>query len=165
MVVNPQVIDEMEVFVGKNSQKYKKIFSIMGQNNKYSSWNLPAIFLTPFWLVYRRMYKEFFVFFMINIIMDIILGLTGEGLIFIIKLIVLVFFGINATFLYKVKAERKIKMWRKKQKTKEELKKMGGTSVLSIIPVIFLYIIYSLIFIVLVILPIAYDNGLIPPVT
>lgn len=50
---------EARTFIDKNPDRFISVF----QKNKGKKWfvslNLPALFLTPFWILYRKMYKNF----------------------------------------------------------------------------------------------------------
>jgi hypothetical protein len=59
---------EMADFIAIKQQYYMEKFDYLEQKQKLS-WNWAAFFFGLYWLLYRKMYKFFLLFFLINIIM------------------------------------------------------------------------------------------------
>jgi hypothetical protein len=77
---------DYETFIGKNSDKYIKMFqkfSKHGIDNFKPTWHWPAFFFGPFWMLYRKLYLWaigafiFYFFPVINIISWIVWGIAG----------------------------------------------------------------------------------------
>jgi hypothetical protein len=47
---------ELQQLVGTNAEYYMPKFGDMNTQNKKTSWNWAAFLITPYWLIYRRMY-------------------------------------------------------------------------------------------------------------
>lgn len=49
-------VEELRQWVGVNGEYYLPKFREMKEQNKQTSWNWPAFLITPYWLIYRKMY-------------------------------------------------------------------------------------------------------------
>ncbi|MDR1523203.1 MAG: DUF2628 domain-containing protein [Endomicrobium sp.] len=61
-----QTVD-IEALVGKNSRYYLEKFEYMRQKNK-ATWNWAAFFFGTAWLIYRKMYMQASIYFVISCI-------------------------------------------------------------------------------------------------
>lgn len=86
---------ELESFIGKNSEFYLENKIIMEENNGTFSWNWAAFLITPFWLLYRKMYG-----FGIGIIVLIIMFSKNEFHSYFISLLLHIGVGIYSNALY-----------------------------------------------------------------
>jgi len=114
-----------ELFVGENYGYYEKQWRGRMMQQNFSSWNWAAFFFPLYWLVYRKMYLEGFLFGVITLFTPII---PGSGLILHILV------GVYANSYYR-KKELKV-LAQTPQLTEWEaiqyIKKHGGTNVLGI---------------------------------
>ncbi|WP_097002897.1 DUF2628 domain-containing protein [Lacrimispora amygdalina] len=127
MTGEQQIVDDRndELFVGDNYQYYRNQWrGRMGQPN-FASWNWPAFIFSIYWLGYRKMYLEAFLFGLLSLFSAII---PGGGLVLHILV------GIFANSYYRNKAKKTIEQtshmtqWEAVQ----YIKRHGGTNVLSI---------------------------------
>ena len=81
--------DEIRAFVGTNSEYYVQNFAkftVAGTENFTMTWNWSTFFFTFFWMLYRKMYIQaaivFVIFWLpgINIILHIVAGIVGNYL-------------------------------------------------------------------------------------
>lgn len=89
---NPNVsisADEIRAFVGTNSEYYVRNFAkftVAGNENFTMTWNWSTCCFTFFWMLYRKMYVQaaitFVIFWLpgINIILHIVAGIVGNYL-------------------------------------------------------------------------------------
>lgn len=49
-------VEELQQFVGVKGEYYLPKFRELKEQNKQTSWNWPAFLITPYWLIYRKMY-------------------------------------------------------------------------------------------------------------
>ena len=114
-----------ELFVGENYVYYEKQWRGRMIQQNFSSWNWAAFFFPLYWLVYRKMYFEGFVFGVISLF-----GMIFPGIGLILHILV----GIYANSYYR-KMELKV-LSQTSQLTEWEatqyIKKHGGTNVLGI---------------------------------
>lgn len=127
MTEKHQIFDDRnaELFVGDNYQYYKNQWCDKMEQQNFTSWNWPAFFFSIYWLAYRKMYLEAFLFGLLSFFTAII---PGGGLVLHILV------GIYANSYYRNK-EKKI-IAQIPQMTQWEavqyIKKHGGTNVLGI---------------------------------
>ena len=50
--------NDLEKFVGKNSDYYVRKFEEMQITGNKISWNWPAFFISGYWMLYRKMYIQ-----------------------------------------------------------------------------------------------------------
>src|SRR5690625_5626540 len=65
------------LFVGKNSDYYKRKWENMNPKRNGFSFNVAAFFLTLYWLGYRKMYKLVFFIALLFLAIDAVLYLVG----------------------------------------------------------------------------------------
>ncbi|WLV24474.1 DUF2628 domain-containing protein [Aciduricibacillus chroicocephali] len=118
------------LFLEKNENYYLKNWQ------KRNSWNWAAFFVAPFWLGYRKMYRNLLLVFGVLIVADAILMMVFGHLPgipdILAGLATAIFFGWRGNTLYKHHAERQIscilnKTYDERART-EEICEVGGTS-------------------------------------
>lgn len=142
---------EVKEFIGENADKiYHKLYG-----NKYGNaidnilW--PAVFFTPLWFAYRKMYKMLIIILAVSFATGFIAGMMDitdgdlRGISFALQLI----FGVMANFLYRKKIEKEINEIKKKElneeQTMKEIRDKGGVSGASMaIMILFNLILYNL---------------------
>ena len=103
--------EDVRAFVGPNADYYLQAWSAVDPNVGLQAlrWNWPAFFLNVFWLLYRRMYKYFWITFAaflgigaVEGLVESMLGLPPGPRWFdlVINLAVAGFFGVFGTWLY-----------------------------------------------------------------
>lgn len=73
-------VDEIKIFVGKNSDYYIKKWNSSKNPNKSGGWNWAAFFAGLFWLGYRKMYAVLYSILGVFIVIDIIQALLKVDL-------------------------------------------------------------------------------------
>lgn len=127
MTGEQQIVNDRndELFVGDNYQYYRNQWRGKMEQQNFTSWNWPAFFFSIYWLAYRKMYLEAFLFGLLSFFSMII---PGGGLVLHILV------GIYANSYYRNKAKKIIAQT--SQMTQWEavqyIKRHGGTNVLSI---------------------------------
>ena len=122
-----QILDDWsaEIFVENNYEYYKNKWRDKPERQNFASWNWPAFLFPLYWLAYRKMYLEAFLYGVISLLSVII---PGSGL--ILRIVV----GIYANSYYRKKG-LKIIIQTSGMTDGEAgmyISKHGGTSVLSI---------------------------------
>lgn len=132
----------------KNNQEkadvYEKKFRKLDEGRL--SWNWCAFLVTPCWLLYRKLYKWFFIYMGIGVVIGGIFGaigssttnsLVGQSAIstieiieFIIGIILFVVVGLFGDKIYKAKLENLI---HDGYTTDQDISKHGGTSVAAVL--------------------------------
>ncbi|NNJ31066.1 DUF2628 domain-containing protein [Lacrimispora defluvii] len=129
-----------ELFVGENYVYYEKQWRGRMIQQNFSSWNWAAFFFPLYWLVYRKMYFEGFVFGVISLF-----GMIFPGIGLILHILV----GIYANSYYR-KMELRV-LAQTSQLTEWEatqyIKKHGGTNVLGIFIALIIEVILASVFI------------------
>ena len=103
--------EDVRAFVGPNADYYLAAWAKADPNGGLQAlrWNWPAFFLSVVWLLYRRMYKYFWITFaaligigMIQALLEAILNIPPERhwLDVVVNLIVASFFGTFGSWLY-----------------------------------------------------------------
>ena len=126
-----------ELFVGNNYYFYKKHWQDKPENQSFSSWNWLAFLFPLYWLAYRKMYLEAFLYGIASLF-AMIIPLGG--------LILRILMGVYANSYYRKKGVKIIAqtsgMFR--GEAEQYISKHGGTSVLAvfitILIVVFLFI-------------------------
>ncbi len=137
MTEEQMILDDRneELFVGDNYQYYRNQWRGRMEQQNFTSWNWPAFIFSIYWLAYRKMYLEAFLFGLLSLFSMII---PGGGLVLHILV------GIYANSYYRNKAKKTIAQT--SQMTQWEavqyIKRHGGTNVLSIF--VTLLIVFSL---------------------
>lgn len=148
----------------KNNQEkadvYEKKFRKLDEGRL--SWNWCAFLVTPCWLLYRKLYKWFFIYMGIGVVIGGIFGaigpsttnsLVGQSAIsiieiieFIIGIILCVVVGLFGDKIYKAKLENLI---HDGYTTDQDISKHGGTSVAAVLIYIGIYVVLSVAIIIL----------------
>ncbi|MDR0924996.1 MAG: DUF2628 domain-containing protein [Hungatella sp.] len=127
MTEEQKILDDwsIELFVGNNYEYYKNKWRDKPERQSFSSWNWPAFLFPVYWLAYRKMYLEAFLYVVISLFSVII---PGSGL--IIRILV----GIFANSYYRKKGMKIIVQTSGMTAGEAEqyISRHGGTSVLSI---------------------------------
>lgn len=122
-----QILDNWnaELFVGNNYQYYKSKWRDKLERQNFASWNWSAFFFPVYWLAYRKMYLEAFLYGVISLFTVII---PGSGL--ILHIVV----GIFANSYYRKKGLKIIVQTSgmTEGEAGQYISRHGGTSVLSI---------------------------------
>ncbi len=61
-------------YISHNIDRYFDLFKSKPENKLYISKNFAAIFLGPFWFLFRKMYKLYFILYAINLVLCFISG-------------------------------------------------------------------------------------------
>ncbi|MHC1747227.1 MAG: DUF2628 domain-containing protein [Cellulosilyticaceae bacterium] len=122
-----QIVNDrsMELFVGNNYEYYKNKWHNKQNFENFASWNWPAFFFPVYWLAYRKMYLEAFLYGLLSLFFMII---PGSGLILHI---------VSGIFTNSYYHKNWLKIVAKTSKMTESeseqyISKHGGTSVLNI---------------------------------
>lgn len=140
-------IDEtaaLAAFIGPRSAYYLAKWETL--KNKNTSWNIAAFFLGVFWLAYRKMYANAFIFIGIIVAFNFFEALlhipTQIGNIF--GLVLAIMLGRYGNYLYKLHAQKKTsEVIRSKGLTESalsELKQQGGTQLAASIGIAVLFV-------------------------
>jgi len=127
MTEEHKILDDWstELFVGNNYEYYKNKWRDKPERQNFASWNWLAFLFPVYWLAYRKMYLEAFLYGVLSLLSVII---PGSGL--ILRIVV----GIYANSYYRKKGMRIITQTSGMTDGEAGLyiSKHGGTSVLSI---------------------------------
>lgn len=94
---------DMVLLIGKNAEYYIPKFQKMKSQNKKNSWNWCAFLVTPYWLIYRKMYGYGFGFLAASFVISLIESVFLSFL----SLAGYIIFGIFANYIYMKYIENK----------------------------------------------------------
>lgn len=143
--------ERYRVFVGKNVEYYEEAWK------KEYSWNWASFLLGCFWLSYRKMFKESFIFitvvFMVQVAFILFLGsdYTDNSLVDdLVGLSLDVVLGFIGNKLYKNKAERTMirleSLGLNEEEKLKEMERRGGVSKVGILFPLSIAILYGILF-------------------
>jgi hypothetical protein len=140
----PAVDELYRAVIGpKNQDYYLGHFQRFEREGKAGvSWHWPALFVTFYWLLYRKMWRNALVYFFLSLILQV-LAVSSAGVLFFIVLGVL-FFGpplfVNAFYFRhcKRKIERAEVSYDDRERKLTTLSAKGGTSPLAVVVCLFL---------------------------
>lgn len=122
--------DEMNLFIYKNTEYYNEKFNQITKTGSKRTWNWSAFFLPTSWLLYRKMYVQFGIMFLIFVVVNGILSSLpwGGG---ILSLGVNIVFAMYANSLYLDYIQKKLsKIDSMGYESKESIiRKKGGTNI------------------------------------
>lgn len=93
---NTNIDSDVLQLIGVKTEYYAPKFQEMKNQNKQTSWNWPAFLVTPYWLIYRKMYG----YGAAVLAVAFVLSLIGSGLLSFLALGGYVAFGIFANSIY-----------------------------------------------------------------
>ena len=120
-----QQLDEVSLFIQRNSKFYEKKFRKMEETGKSISWNWSAFFMGIYWMIYRKMYFKAGAFFILSLVAS-----STPYIGAILNIGVLVGIGMYANALYLDHIDEKIekaKILYPNEKN-EAIQKVGGTN-------------------------------------
>lgn len=104
MYGNVSLDPDFLIYVGQNHDYYLRKFLELKNHNKKISWNWCAFFVTPYWLMYRKMYS-----YAIGVLgVLFFLALIGNTLTSLISLAGYILFGMFGNYIYMQYVEKKI---------------------------------------------------------
>lgn len=87
---------DLSLLIGPNSSYYVPKFSEITQQGKKASWNWSAFLITPYWMIYRKMYG-----YGAAVLGGLfLLSLFGGWFIYLLQLAVYIVFGILGNYIY-----------------------------------------------------------------
>lgn len=143
----PPIDDTVIQLIGPQADYYVCKFHELKMQNKKTSWNWPAFLVTPYWLMYRKMYA-YGLGFMGAGLMVALIGSIFLSLLFFIAYIVL---GIFANYIYMTDLERRARQIHgmpEPFRTMNIVKNSGVDTtalILSIVGYVFLVLFFTLI--------------------
>lgn len=95
---SPRAHDHPEIvfLIGTNAEYYTEAFSRIQNKDEYRVWNWPAFLITPFWMMYRKIYIPGFALLGIQIILTLISGVLS----FVTGICIAVAGGLLGNYLY-----------------------------------------------------------------
>lgn len=145
--------DDIQLFVGKKHEYYRKQWQKMDEQKKNTSFNFAAFFFAFLWFGYRKMYKYVFIFSLLFLAIDFLLlsiihiidiDFYTPGIDRAINLGVAVFFGILGNHFYRSHMGSQITKIEGKATDENERNMMvirkGGTSIGGIFLAILIFI-------------------------
>ena len=130
--------EELRAFIGPKADYYLQAWSGIDPAGgpQPTRWNWPAFFLTAFWLLYRRMYKYFWMFFAVLMVGGILQGLIETALggttppwgNVVINIVFGCFFGSFGNWLYYRHTNWKIGQVKAHHTSPEAIATAGGVS-------------------------------------
>ncbi|MGL4848300.1 MAG: DUF2628 domain-containing protein [Clostridium sp.] len=118
----------------KNLDYYHSVFNKHKESDNFVSWNWCSFLFTPFWLLYRKLYIWFLIFFIAEFVLDsfsFMFPFIGS----ILRIGLMVLFGLFGNSMYLNSAKhriRKINNSLQSYKHKDEiLKATGGTNLVA----------------------------------
>ena len=129
-----QKLDFVSVKKGVYARKFAKV-----EQGKIS-WNWCAFLAGGYWLLYRKMYKEFGALFLIIIALNLITLLTASKLLLILatiaSLIVWIGLGMYGDKIYYNRITALANVYEGRSNRQQAIEKYGGVSVLAVVIVI-----------------------------
>lgn len=104
----PQPAGELEQLIGTKQEYYLRVFEDMRLRGKNTSWNWAAFLVTPYWLVYRKMYG----FGIGMLAANLVLSMLPSGLSLLLSLVSWIAFGLYGNTIYKSQLESKVQQAR-----------------------------------------------------
>jgi hypothetical protein len=140
----PSIVSDetYRLFVGEKYEYYKEKWESARQKGNKISWNWPAFFLGPIWLVYRKMFIYFWIFAGVVIaeaLFEIAFDFSSKIFDKLVFWGVSILFGTLGNYWYRLHAIKKMQeiiMTNTPEQTKLELVRQGGTSMGAAIAVI-----------------------------
>jgi len=125
-------------FVGQNTEYYLLLFRKFREQNKSTSWNWAAFIFLPYWFLYRKMYGIGIGVFAAVLLLNL-LGYFGIFLLLSGHII----FGVFANHIYYKQIMKKADVYvnLKEPYAAEYMKKNSGTSSISVVTVVILYMV------------------------
>lgn len=134
--------EDMLVYVGKNKEFYKRKWKMIKEKNNGVAWNVAALFLSTFWLGYRKMYKEVFLIALFFLCCDFLLyfidsfyGMSSSSIDSInngLTIGMAVFIGMYGNYFYQKHTEKNVLLIRNTvqdtQRRQLMLEQKGGPS-------------------------------------
>lgn len=150
--------DLLSIYVGpKNADYYARQFERIERQGSAASWNWPAFFITSIWLLYRKMWLNAFLYwlvlpFLLGVVAALVMSFVGVnagnlvyyGSYFLISLVLM---PMLANFLYYRHAQKKLEKVAATAVSVEaqsaELARIGGTSnvVLIVVPILMIVVV------------------------
>lgn len=153
---NDLVNDEKDFinFVGhSNTEYYFKKMRKQDGTKQFPSWNFAAFFVPGYWFLYRKLYKWFIGYSIVNVIIALIAEFTNSNVTLIGNLILSILVGIFANSIYITHAKRKIKSLRsffeQFSNVDEQIKANGGTNIVAPLVLLAISLFIALIAVVL----------------
>lgn len=99
-----QCIDpDVQQLIGTKAEYYIPQFQTLKSEGKSSSWNWSAFLVTPYWMMYRKMYG----YAVVILVADIIISLMGSMLLSVLALVGYSIFGVLGNSIYMKHVEDK----------------------------------------------------------
>lgn len=92
----PGINADLQQLVGKKTEYYATKFQMMKSHGKSYSWNWAAFLVTPYWMMYRKMYG----YGAVVLAADIIISLIGSGFLSLLILGAYIAFGFLGNGIY-----------------------------------------------------------------
>lgn len=122
---------DLSSLIGPNSGYYIPKFAEITQQGKKASWNWSAFLITPYWMIYRKMYG-----YGIAVLGGLfLLSLLGGWFIFLLQMAVYIVFGILGNYIYMDSLSKKTAQLNllSGQYKSDFLAKNGGTNITAAI--------------------------------
>lgn len=131
--MNNNFREELDIFVGNKKHYFGPRFEIFMDQDSKVSWNWVTLFFPTSWMAYRKMYVQSIIYLIVTNVFSFTIGGTKTGS--LVSFIIWLGFPVFANYIYYRHAQSKINQIDRSldQATREdEIRRIGGTSVLSI---------------------------------
>ena len=133
--------DLIKIFMGPRAKTYLDVLNGQNQDSKFATWSWAGLIFGPYWLLYRKMYSYFFLFFAIGCVVGLLGEIIGAPQQVLIGLSVIpnIILACIGKPLYCNFAVQKAKVYKQHPKYSEEVFAEAGGVSLSV-PILLLFI-------------------------
>ncbi|MDY4560283.1 MAG: DUF2628 domain-containing protein [Peptostreptococcus porci] len=124
-------MEDLELFVGKNTQYYAPKFEKYSDTDSKVGWNWVALFFPVMWLCYRKMYAYAVGYFVLTNLILQSEHFIENGIISKLTLIIWLVFPLFANYIYYKFAKKKVETCDgivNEEERKEKIGALGGTN-------------------------------------
>lgn len=129
-------MEDLELFVGKNTQYYAPKFEKYSDTDSKVGWNWVALFFPVMWLCYRKMYAYAVGYFVLTNLILQSEHFIENGIISKLNLIIWLVFPLFANYIYYKFAKKKVETCDgivNEEERKEKIGALGGTNAWAVV--------------------------------
>lgn len=129
-------MEDLELFVGKNTQYYAPKFEKYSDTDSKVGWNWVALFFPVMWLCYRKMYAYAIGYFVLTNLILQSEHFIENGIISKLNLIIWLVFPLFANYIYYKFAKKKVETCDEivnEEERKEKIGALGGTNAWAVV--------------------------------
>lgn len=129
-------MEDLELFVGKNTQYYAPKFEKYSDTDSKVGWNWVALFFPVMWLCYRKMYAYAIGYFILTNLILQSEHFIENGIISKLNLIIWLVFPLFANYIYYKFAKKKVETCDEivnEEERKEKIGALGGTNAWAVV--------------------------------